>query len=228
MNKVNFLKNGVLSLTGLMLSGCSLLSFDGASEPPPPPEREQDTEEAIFEPEVARQTFKEDEIDTENLEIGLRYGILSIEDFEVNEIVAAQVNYHFIEDLFLSLNYGQATAGQSSYERLSGAAQLLTEDERDYRFYNASVGFDLFPGEVFFGSDYAYNSALYVTLGAGSTDFAGDEQFTLNFGFGFRFVATDWLTLQVLMQNYVFDSTVFGEEKTTNNFELTGGISVFF
>ena len=191
-------------------------------------ERRRAAEEEIFEPKVARQSFNENNIEASNFELSLNYGFLSIEDFEVNDVLVASFNYHALEDLFISASYGLSQAGQTSWERLSGGAEFLTEEERDYSFYQVSVGYNLFPGEVFLGSSRAYNSALYVLAGAGNTDFAGDQQFTVSFGFGFRFIPNNWLAIHFRMQDYIFESNLLGEDKQMHNIELSAGISAFF
>jgi outer membrane beta-barrel protein len=87
---------------------------------------------------------------------------------------------------------------------------------------------NLFPGEVFLGKRRAFNSALYLTGGAGSTQFAGDSRFTLNVGLGYRFFLTDWLALHADVRNHIFDIDLLGEPKTTNNIESHAGFTFFF
>ena len=67
---------------------------------------------------------------------------------------------------------GTSDAGLSSFERLSGGAPLLTDSERQFTYYNLGFGWNALPGEIFLGGERAYNSAVYLTLGAGSTRFA--------------------------------------------------------
>lgn len=191
-------------------------------------ERRRAAETEIFEPKVSRQPFNENNIEASNFEFTLNYGFLSIEDFEVNQVMIASFNYHALEDLFISASYGFSKAGETSWERLSGGAEFLTDEERDYSFYQVSVGYNLFPGEVFLGSSRAYNSALYLIGGAGNTDFAGDQQFTVSFGFGFRFIPNNWLAIHFRVKDYVFESNLLGEDKQTHNIELSAGISAFF
>ena len=81
---------------------------------------------------------------------------------------------------------GRTDTDQTSFEDLSGGAQLLTDDERQLTYYNISLGWNVFPGEVFIGSGYAFNSALYLIGGVGNTDFGGDNHFTVNVGAGYR------------------------------------------
>lgn len=185
------------------------------------------TPQAI-EPALERRQITAAAIDTENLEFGIFGGIISIEDFGTQPVYGLRLAYHVSEDLFLEAAYGRSKAGETSYESLSGNVQLLTGDERKFSYYNLSVGYNLLPGEVFVGSRWAFNSALYVIGGIGSTSFADDKHFTFNVGFGYRLLATDWLALHLDVRDHIFNSDLLGKDKTTHNLELHGGITVFF
>jgi len=64
--------------------------------------------------------------------------------------------------------------------------------------------------------------------GAGITDFAGDEHFTLGVGVGYRLLVNDLIAVRVDMKDHIFNLDVLGEDKTTHNLELTAGVSLFF
>ena len=137
-------------------------------------------------------------------------------------------DYHITEDFFAELALGTSEAGETSYETLSGGAQLLTDSQRDFTYYNISVGVNLLPGESFIGSRYAFNSALYLIAGVGNTEFADDSHFTVNIGAGYRFILNDTLAVHVDFKDYIFDSDLLGPDKTTHNLEATAGLSMFF
>ncbi|MGW8369952.1 MAG: outer membrane beta-barrel domain-containing protein, partial [Gammaproteobacteria bacterium] len=109
-----------------------------------------------------------------------------------------------------------------------GAAQLLTDSERDYSYYNLSLGYNLLPGEGFIGRNRAINTAVYVIGGVGKTDFGGDDRFTLNVGLGIRLMPLDWMAVHADMRDYIFDNDLLGQEKTTHNLEARIGVSFFF
>ena len=182
----------------------------------------------IIPPDLERQQIDVDAIDSEDFEVSIYYGVLSIEDFGSNDVYGVRLAYHITEGLFLEAAYGQSVGGQTSFENLSGSAQLLTDEERDYNYYNLSAAYNLLPGETFIGKSWAFNSALYVIGGVGNTEFGGDERFTVNFGFGYRLLFNDWLAMHVDVRDHLFDSDLLGKEKTVHNFELTAGFSVFF
>ncbi|MEP4888467.1 MAG: outer membrane beta-barrel domain-containing protein [Aliiglaciecola sp.] len=181
----------------------------------------------VIEPDLKRRDINESSIDTEDFEIGVFAGVISIEDFSSSSLVGAQLTYHINEDFFVEASYGQATAGETSFELLSGGAPFLTEDEREYSFYDLSLGYNL-NGEVFLSSDWIFNSATYFTLGAGSTEFGGDNRFTVSVGAGYRLLLTDYFAVHVGVKDHIFNSEIIGEEKTTHNIEYGLGATFFF
>lgn len=182
----------------------------------------------VIEPAVERREIRRPRIDTEYFELGMYVGILNIEDFESNAVYGARLAYHLTEDFFLEASLGQSRAGRTSYERLSGAADLLTDDDRDYTYYALSLGWNILPGEVFVGENRAYNTSFYVLAGIGSTTFAGDDRFTVNAGFGYRILPADWLALHFDVRDHIFDIDLLGRKKIVNNLEAHLGLSIFF
>jgi outer membrane beta-barrel protein len=91
-----------------------------------------------------------------------------------------------------------------------------------------SVGYNILPGEAYIGEARAFNTGLYVIGGLGSTRFAGDDRFTVNFGAGYRFVLTDSVAIHMDFRDHLYDIDVLGEEKTAHNLEATLGVTVFF
>ncbi len=185
-------------------------------------------EEQVIEPELERRDIKVPRIDTEDFEIGGFAGVMSVEDFGANAVYGARAAYHITSGLFAEAAYGTTKTDETSYERLSGGAKLLTDSERRLSYYNVSFGYNLLPGETFLTSRLAFTSDFYVIAGIGSTDFAGDDRFTINFGSGYRLLATDWLALHLDVRDHMFKIDVLGENKTTHNIELSGGLTVFF
>ncbi len=189
---------------------------------------ETDTPIQVINPSLEREPVKPARIDTENFELGVYVGTLSIEDFGTSTVTGARLAYHFSEDFFAEAVYGQATAGDTSFERLSGSVQLLTDAERDLSYYNISFGFNILPGEAFVGSGRAFYTALYLVAGTGSTKFGGDKRHTLNMGFGYRFIFNDWLAGHLDARDHIFDIDLLGSNKTSHNLEVSTGLTLFF
>jgi outer membrane beta-barrel protein len=211
----------VAALAGTLVAACGSRGLDR--------EAEADRERPVIDPDVERREVREPEIDTEDFEVGAYVGFISIEDFGSNAVYGARLAYHITEGLFAEATYGISEAGKTSYELLSGGqATLLTEDQRDFTYYDVSLGWNLLPGEVFFGGKRAFNSALYVVLGAGNTEFAGDDYFTVSYGAGYRVLLTDSIAAHFDVRDRMFDIDVTGEDKTTHNIEFTLGATWFF
>jgi outer membrane beta-barrel protein len=182
----------------------------------------------VVEPAVKRREVEPAAIDTENFEAGLFVGTISIEDFGSSVVYGARGAYHFTEDLFAEASIGTSKAGKTSYEDLSGAAELLTDSERQYTYYDLAIGWNALPGEVFFGGKRAMPSAVYFTLGAGSTNFAGDDHFTVAVGSGFRLLVNDWVALHLDVRDHMFNSDLLGKDKLTQNLQVGLSLTAFF
>jgi len=224
----------VLLLTALLatLPGCASWRHHGTPPPPSTPTAAaQSPDEApprVVEPEVTRREIKVPKIRSSNVELGLFYGELSIEDFGAHPVSGITVAYHITEDFFFQAEAGRAKAGRTSFEVLNGGVQLLTDSERQFTYYDLSLGYNFLPGEAFLGRGVAMTSAFYLIGGFGGTDFAGDTKFTLNFGAGYRVVPIDWMAVHVTVQDHVFQTSLLGTTKLTNNLEARLGVTVFF
>lgn len=216
---VLFLRTACVLLLGALFSGCSLLQVDDAP---------YDDSEPVIQPDLERRTITEADIDSEDFEATAFAGVMSIEDFGSNFVYGARLAYHITEDFFTEASIGRTEADETSFETLSGGAQILSDSQRELTYYNISLGYNLLPGEAFIGKGHAYNSALYVIAGVGNTEFADDSHFTVNVGAGYRFLLTDWIALHIDFRDHIFESDLLGKDKTTHNLEATGGISFFF
>jgi outer membrane beta-barrel protein len=181
----------------------------------------------VIEPQVERRKIKVPKIKSQNVEVGVQYGSLSIENFGTNPVYGFSAAYHISEDFFFQGAFGRSLAGRTSFETLSNI-QLLTPAERRFTYYDLSLGYNFLPGEVFLGRKTAMTSTFYLIGGIGSTDFAGDSKFTVNFGGGYRVLPTDRIALHIGVEDHVFQSDLLGVDKLTNNLEATIGASVFF
>ncbi len=209
----------LLVLLGLS-GGCSLLR---TAEPAVYSESEP-----VIKPGIERRTITEADIDSEDFEVGAFVGVMGIEDFGSNVVYGVRASYHATEDFFFEAAAGATRADETSYETLSGGAQLLTDSQRDLYYYNLSLGYNVLPGESFIGSRHAFNSALYLVAGVGNTEFADDSHFTYSVGAGYRFLLNDWVALHLDFKDHIFESDLLGTDKYTHNLEGTVGLSMFF
>ncbi len=183
----------------------------------------------VVEPNVKQRKVYEAGIDTEFFEVGVFAGLMSVEDFGSSSIKGIKASFHATEDFFLQANYGQTTVGRTSYERLSGDdANVLPNNNRDLTYYDLLVGYNLFPGESFITQNLTLNSAFYLVAGAGNTEFAEDNSFTVVVGSGYRVILNDWMTWNLDYRDHMFETELLGQKKQTHNLELSSSITFFF
>ena len=215
-------------LKGGIIAGCLVLWAPPTFADADDPVGELKSQPQVIEPEVDRREPRRRKIDTEDFEIGGFFGLLSVEDFGTNAVYGATLAYHVSESFFIEGAYGVSDTEETAFERLSGGAPLLTDDQRQFSYYNVSLGFNILPGEAFLTRNRAFNTSFYFIAGLGSTDFAGDNHFTVNFGFGGRVFPNDWLALRLDVRDFMFDIDILGQQKTTHNLQGTLGITIFF
>jgi outer membrane beta-barrel protein len=182
----------------------------------------------VIDPQVVRRKIVVPKIKAKDIELGAYYGEISIESYTAAPVWGVTGDYHFTEDFFMEIAGGRATAGQTSFETLSGNIQLLTPSERQFTFYNLSMGYNFLPGEVFLGPNHVLTSTFYLLGGMGGVKFEGNETFTVNFGAGFRILPTDWLSIRIEAQDLVFKSDFLGTNRLRNNLTAHLGASVYF
>jgi outer membrane beta-barrel protein len=182
----------------------------------------------VVEPDNQQREAYEAQIDSEFFEVGAFAGILSIEDFGSSTVTGLKASFHATEDFFLQANVGNAKAGKSTAELVFGDSEISIIKDRSYNYYNLLVGYNLFPGETFVTQNLTFNSAFYLVAGAGNTDFADDNHFTLTVGSGYRIILKDWLTVNVDFRDHSFESDIGPKTKRTHNLEFTAGLTAFF
>ncbi len=182
----------------------------------------------VVEPDNQQREAYEAQIDSEFFEVGLFAGIISIEDFGSSGVAGVKASFHATEDFFLQANIGHAKAGKSTAEFVFGQDEISIIKDRDYNYYNLLVGYNLFPGETFVTQNLTFNSAFYLVAGAGNTQFADDNNFTLTVGSGYRIILQDWLTVNVDFRDHSFEAEIASKTKRSHNLEFTTGLTAFF
>jgi len=216
----------IMSTLSLLLTA-NLLAQEADVPVPDKEIQEWDEASVIVEPEIKRKKIELSEIDAEDIEFGLFVGQMSVEDFGTNLVTGASISYHVTEDIFVTASLGTTDTEQTSFETLSGA-RLLTDAERNLTYYDLSVGLNILPGEGFIGSSYAFNSTFYTLAGIGSTDFAGDQRFTISAGAGYKVILKDWIALHFEIKDHMFDIDILGTNKSTHNIIYDIGFTFFF
>jgi outer membrane beta-barrel protein len=218
---------GSVLLAAALLSGCGwfhrgekpggeVVAEDPAGEP------------SIVEPQVNRRAVKTPKIKAKDIEVGVYFGALSIQDFGTNPLYGLRAAYHVSEDIFLEGFLARSKAGSTSLEDVFPTISLTGNAGRHFTYYDIDLGYNVLPGEIFIGRGRAFNSALYVTVGMGDVKFADKDQFALNFGVGDRLLITDWLAVHLDVRDHVFETDITGRTKNVHDIEATLGLTTFF
>jgi outer membrane beta-barrel protein len=182
--------------------------------------------EQVIQPELDRREIHIPKIDTEDVEIGIYGGTLSVEDFGAESVEGARLAYHVTEDFFLEGVTARSTVSDESFYRFG--VPIFSQREVDLTFYYLSIGINLFPGEVFIGKNWAMTSAVYLTGGVGKVNFNEEDHSAFNFGIGIRLLPTDWFSIRAEMRDHLFESDILGMNELKHNFEFSLGLSVYF
>jgi outer membrane beta-barrel protein len=180
----------------------------------------------VIEPQVDRRDIRIPKIDVDDIEVGLYAGILSVADFGSSPVTGVRVGYHVTENFFIEGAYGISKVSDESFRRLGIA--IFTQPEVDLSYYHLSVGYNLFPGEIFYGKNWAMTSAVYLIAGVGNVDFNNEKTTAFNFGIGVRVLPKDWFAVRAEIRDLLFESDLLGKNELKHNFELTLGLSVYF
>lgn len=193
-----------------------------------PDTKDKAASEQVIKPEVERRPVTIPKIDADDIEAGVYFGILSVEDFGAESVTGARIGYHITEDFFVEAAYGESTVSDEQYRTSVLPDGIFPNNPEDLTYYNISIGWNLLPGEVFAGKSYAFGSGVYVIGGIGQVKYADIKTTDFNFGLGIRFLPKDWIAIRFEMRDHIWDQDLLGVSKTTNNFEMTLGLSVYF
>ncbi|HEY6240650.1 MAG TPA: outer membrane beta-barrel domain-containing protein [Burkholderiales bacterium] len=190
----------------------------------------QSATESIPEPVIPAQVDRRNvhipKIRANDIEVGAFTGILSVQDFGAKPASGLRLGYHVTEDFFVEGMYGRSKVSDQSFRRFGAA--IFKSEEIPLTYYSLSVGWDLFPGEVFVGKNWAMTSAVYLVGGVGNVNFNSEDHTTYNFGIGIRVLPADWFSMRFEIRDLMFNSDLLGKNELKQNFEMTLGIAAYF
>jgi outer membrane beta-barrel protein len=181
----------------------------------------------VVEPQVVRRELKLPKYPSRDIEIGLWAGTYSTQNFGTSGVSGVRLGYHITEDFFVSAQYGQTKVSDENFRQILPGGIFVNRTET-LKYYSVGIGYNLLPGEVFFGRSHAKLSQGYVLVGAGSTDFAGQRKQTIDLGFGLRLFLSERWALQVDVRDHMFSLDLLGKRENTHNTEIGFGITAFF
>jgi outer membrane beta-barrel protein len=188
---------------------------------------EKPANEQVIVPQVDRREVKLPRFPSKDFEVGVFGGTYATQNFGASAVGGLRLGYHITEDFFAEAVYARTKVSDETFRQiLPGGVFAQTKEKLSY--YNLSAGYNVLPGEVFIGSNRAKATAVYLIGGVGSTKFNDQKRQTLNFGLGLRLLLADRWALQVDMRDHVFSLDLLGKRQSTQNLELTGGLTFFF
>ena len=182
---------------------------------------------SVVEPQVARRDLKLPTYPSRDFEIGLFTGTYSTQNFGTSSVSGLRLGYHITEDFFVLAQYGSTKVSDESFRQILPGGIFVNRTET-LKYYTLSMGYNLLPGEVFFGRSNAKISQGYVVAGVGSTDFAGQKRQTVVAGFGLRVVFTSWFAAQVDVRDHIYSLDLLGKRQSNHNLEATAGLTFTF
>ncbi len=178
-------------------------------------------------PQVDRRDIEKPKFPSNDFEIGLFTGTYATQNFGSSWVYGARIGYHITEDFFVQGAYGQTKVSDELFRQILPGGILIPGTEK-LSYYNLSIGYNLFPGEIFIGGRRAKPSQFYLVAGAGTTKFVDQSKPTFNVGFGYRVYLADWAALQLDLRDHIFSLDLLGKRQNTQNLELTGGLTFYF
>ena len=191
-----------------------------AADPAPP------TEQVIV-PGVTRRDVKLPRFPSNDFELGAFVGTYSTQNFGSSTVGGLRLGYHITEDFFAEAVVAQTQVSDTNYRQILPGGIFANELE-NLSYYNLSVGYNVLPGEVFFGNKRAWPFSLYVIGGVGSTSFNQQRRSTFNFGSGLRVFFNDSFSVQIDARDHIFSLDLLGKNQTTQNLEFTIGLTAAF
>jgi len=206
-------------LLGALLAAASVAAL---AQSTPPANNEQ-----VVIPQVDRRDIEKPKFPSNDFEVGLFTGAYATQNFGSSWVYGARIGYHITEDFFVEGVYGQTKVSDELFRQILPGGVFVAETEK-LSYYNLSIGYNLFPGEIFIGARRARPSQFYLIAGFGSTKFVNQSKPTFNAGFGYRVYLADWAALQLDLRDHVFSIDLLGKRESTQNIELTAGLSFYF
>jgi len=191
------------------------------------PINEKPADQQVIEPQVDRRDVRVPHIPSNDFELGIFTGTYDTQNFGASLVGGVRGGYHITEDVFVEAVYGRTKVSDKVFRQILPGGIFPTQRET-LSYYDLSVGYNLFPGEIFLGRNHAKVSTIYLIAGLGSTKFNAASHETVNFGAGSRVFLADWMALELDVRDHVFSLNLLGLPQTTQNLELTAGVTFFF
>lgn len=210
-------------LLSIAVFATALITMPAAAQTAAPPS----ASEQVIVPEVERREIKLPRFPSKDFSLGAFAGTYATQNFGASFVGGVRAGYHITEDIFVEGVIAQTKVSDESFRQVLPGGVFADETEK-LSYYSLSAGYNVLPGEVFIGRNRAKATQLYVIGGIGSTKFNDQRKQTVNFGLGLRLLLSDRIGVQVDARDHVFSTDLLGKQETTQNLEMTAGLSFFF
>jgi outer membrane beta-barrel protein len=183
--------------------------------------------EQVVVPDVARREIKLPRFPSKDFAFGVFAGTYSAQNFGASAVYGVRLGYHLTEDFFAEAALARTRITDEDF-RLILPGGIFPQPNETLTYYNLSIGYNVMPGEVFFGRNVAKASAVYVIGGIGSTRVLEQRRQTLNFGLGMRVLPWDRFAVQVDLRDHIYSLDLLGRRESKQNIELTAGVTYYF
>jgi len=180
-----------------------------------------------IEPQVARREVKLPRFPSRDIELGIFAGTYATQNFGSSAVAGLRLGYHITEDFFVSGAFGRTRVTDDAFRQVLPGGVFVNRTQT-LSYYNVSAGYNVLSGEAFFGRNTAKPLQGYLLAGIGSTDFAGQKKQTVNVGFGLRLFLHDRIALQADVRDHMFPLDLLGKRQSTQNPEITIGVTTYF
>ena len=183
--------------------------------------------EQVIVPQVERRDLRRPKYPSNDFAVGLYAGTYATQNFGAAAVSGLRLSYHVTEDFFVDATLGRSKVSDENFRQVLPGGIFVNRTET-LSYYAVSAGYNVLPGEVFFGRNHAKATQGYILAGVGSTDFAGQKRQTFHAGFGLRLIVADWFSVQADVRDHIFTLDLLGRRQSTQNIEVTAGLTLFF
>lgn len=183
--------------------------------------------EQVIVPQVERRDVKLPHYPSRDFALGVFAGTYATKNFGAAAVTGVRLGYHITEDVFVEGAFGRSKVSDKSFRQILPGGIFASQTET-LSYGNVSAGYNLLTGEAFFGRNRAMATQGYLVAGIGSTRFADQKRQTFNAGFGLRLIVADWAAVQADVRDHVFSLDLLGKRQSTQNLEVTAGLTLFF
>lgn len=181
----------------------------------------------VVQPDIDRRDVHLPRLPSNDIELGLFGGTYSTDNFGTSGVGGVRLDYHITEDFFVEGAFGFSRVSDKAFRQILPGGIFATGVDT-LRYREMSLGWNVFPGEIFLGAHHAKASALYLIAGLGTTSFDQQRAQTASYGMGLRVFMRDWAVARFDVRDHVFTLDLLGRRQLTHNPELTTGLSFLF